>query len=219
MSIHIANTTSNPETKHEPNSRRSHPWLRSSNSNIVGQWNLPGEGFNIIIKSFSLGCVYGGLLPNWDGFSDSGAGISRPEILSECAHAIGINQEQFLLQLNSGAGQSGFTQDLEKTRESLIMGFPTVVIGGPNNKGITLRGAQSFENLESRFLKLTSLSRSRKSVDINLVLTSYTSGTTREFSEILERPLKDTAELLTQAGASRHSIAGDAIWKATKLLQ
>lgn len=141
--------------------------------------------------------------------------IARPEILRALAEEIGLDGEPFTVALADPAITVAFAADRERMRALGLRGFPTLVVDGPaTERPWIMRGSQPFFRLERALAAVLGEMPSRRDVHIEEVLREYGSGTTREFSEVLELDGEATVAALLQAGARSHPLAGSHLWFA-----
>ena len=141
--------------------------------------------------------------------------IARPEVLVACAADIGLDPARFEAALTHSASEAAFEADLAAKAQSGIRGFPTLVVEGPaSEQPWAMRGSQPFFRLERALeVALGDLPPARE-VSVEAVLREYGSGTTREFSEVLQLDEEATEAALRQAGARSRSLAGSRLWSA-----
>lgn len=128
--------------------------------------------------------------------------IARPEVLAACAAAVGLDPDLFARLLGSGAGKAAFERDLIEVRQLPVRGFPTVIMVGPDGKGLAIGGTQPFARLEEALLRAGRLAARRKRVTAPEALAAYRSGTLPEFAELLEMRPEEAVNALRQAGAT-----------------
>ena len=75
-----------------------------------------------------------------------------------------------------------------------------------------MRGSQPFFRLERGLEAVLGELPPAREVSLENVLQEYGSGTTREFSEVLELDEEATATALQKAGARRRPLAGSYLW-------
>jgi predicted DsbA family dithiol-disulfide isomerase len=140
--------------------------------------------------------------------------IARTDVLAECAADVGLNRDEFLLAMEGDSARTAFEHDLLETRCLPVHGFPTLIMQSDNGQ-LVIRGNQSFARLEQAILQLTGLSHSIQSPTAAEALAAYRSGTTKEFSELLQLNYEKTKVALAEAGAHRWDLAGDTLWIGT----
>lgn len=141
--------------------------------------------------------------------------IARPEVLIECAADIGLDAAQFEAALNDPASTEAFEADLATKARDGIRGFPTLVVSGPaSEQPWVMRGSQPFFRLERALEAVLGELPPAREVSVEDVLREYGSGTTREFSEVLQLDEVSTEAALRQAGARGRSLAGSHLWSA-----
>lgn len=141
--------------------------------------------------------------------------IARPEILRALAEEIGLDGERFAAALADPASTAAFAADRERMKALGLRGFPTLVVDGPaTERPWIMRGSQPFFRLERALAAVLGELPPRRDVHIEEVLREYGSGTTREFSEVLELDEEATVAALRQAGARSHPLAGSHVWFA-----
>ena len=139
--------------------------------------------------------------------------IARPEVMIECAADIGLDEEQFEAALTDGASQEAFEVDMRTKASSGIRGFPTLVVEGPAlEQPWVMRGSQPFFRLERALEAALGDLPVMRQVSVDEVLQEYGSGTTREFSEVLEMSQEATVAALREAGAEERALAGSQLW-------
>lgn len=138
--------------------------------------------------------------------------ISRPEVLVDCARDAGVDADAFSVLLRANAGQAAFRNDLAEVRRLPVRGFPTVIVGAHNGEDVVLHGTSSFRRLLAAVATAGVATPDIRPPTVAEALTAYATGTTREFAELLEVGDRRAEEMLTAAGAERHTVAGSAIW-------
>lgn len=137
--------------------------------------------------------------------------IARFEVLTDCAAAVGLDRDLFARLLGSGAGKAAFERDLAEVRQLPVRGFPTVIMAGPDGKGVAIGGTQPFARLEEALLRASGLTARRKRVTADEALAAYRSATLPEFAELLEMRPEKAASALREAGAA----ARGELWSLT----
>lgn len=141
--------------------------------------------------------------------------IARSEVLTACAADIGLDAAQFRAALGDPASRNAFAADLAAKAQSGIRGFPTLIVAGPvGEQPWVMRGSQPFFRLQRALEAALGDLPPAREVTVDAVLRAYGSGTTREFSEVLELDQETTAAALLQAGARSRSLAGSRLWSA-----
>lgn len=146
--------------------------------------------------------------------------IARPEVLIACAADVGLDEKAFGSALDDASSQEAFSADLRSKANRGIRGFPTLIVEGPaSEQPWVMKGSQPFFRLERALeAALGGLPRVRE-VRVEEVLREYGSGTTREFSEVLQLDEQATVTALREAGAEGRPLAGSHLWKARPRLQ
>lgn len=141
--------------------------------------------------------------------------IARPEVLAACAAEIGLDPARFEAAVNDDASQAAFAADLRTMASAGLRGFPTLVVEGPAaEEPWVMRGSQPFFRLERALQAGLGTLPSAREVSVEAVLQEYGSGTTREFSEVLELDEEATRDALERAGAGSQSVADSQLWSA-----
>ena len=141
--------------------------------------------------------------------------IARPEVLIACAAEIGLDEARFAAALEDPASRAAFEADLETRVEMGIRGFPTLIVVGPaSDQPWVMRGAQPYFRLKRALEAALGELPSAREVSVRTALREYGSGTTREFSEVLEFDEAATEAALRQAGARSLEVAGSRLWFA-----
>lgn len=97
--------------------------------------------------------------------------IHRPDIQLELASEIGLDLDRFRSDMESGAAESAFREDLAECRAKGVRGFPSYLIRGDNGREVLLSGYISFEAFATWFDELASqeLSRNKPPFDLTTV--------------------------------------------------
>lgn len=141
--------------------------------------------------------------------------VARSEILIACAAEIGLDEAEFEAALRHASTEAAFTADLRRKRREGIRGFPTLVVEGPaSEQPWVMKGSQPFFRLERALQAALGELPPAREVSVEEVLREYGSGTTREFSEILELDEAATEEALRAAGAVGRRLANSHLWTA-----
>src|SRR5690606_37766186 len=115
--------------------------------------------------------------------------------------------------LDDPASRDAFAADRERMGMLGLRGFPTLVVAGPvGEEPRVMRGSQPFFRLERGFQAVLGELPPAREMSVENVLQEYGSGTTREFSEVLELDEEATATALQKAGARRRPLAGSYLW-------
>lgn len=139
--------------------------------------------------------------------------IARPDVLSACAVDIGLDRARFELAFGSTESTAAFEADLASKAHAGIRGFPTLVVEGPAvEQPRLLRGSQPFHRLEAALEAVLGGLPPARPVAVQAVLDEYGSGTTREFSEVLQLSAEETEAALREAGARSAELAGSHLW-------
>lgn len=145
-----------------------------------------------------------------------GRNIARPEVLRDCATAIGLDGEAFEAALASPVSADAFEADLAHIRRQGLRSFPTLVASGPEApQPRVMRGVQPFFRLERALEAVLGELPPSRDVDVSAVLDAYGSGTTREFSEVLGLDESATEASLRDAGGLSRPLAGSTLWVAS----
>ena len=139
--------------------------------------------------------------------------IARRDVLIACAEEIGLDAEEFAAALDDPASQAAFEADLEAKARIGIRGFPTLIVVGPGSEQPwVMRGSQPFFRLERALEAALGELPAAREASLEAVLREYGSGTTREFSEVLELDEEATEAALREAGARSREVAGSRLW-------
>lgn len=139
--------------------------------------------------------------------------IAKREVLIACAVDIGIDAAEFEAAYDDKSSAEAFAADLATKRRDGIRGFPTLVVTGPGNEQPwVLRGSQPFFRLQRALEATLGALPEPKAVDAASALAAYGSGTTREFSEVLELDGPATEAALRAAGARSRGLAASQLW-------
>lgn len=139
--------------------------------------------------------------------------VARREVLIACAADIGLDATQFQAALDDPASEAAFAADRETKVRAGLRGFPTLVVAGPaSEQPWIMRGSQPFFRLQRALEAVLDGLPPAREVSVEEVLREYGSGTTREFSEVLELDAEATEAALRQAGARGRPLAGSHLW-------
>lgn len=139
--------------------------------------------------------------------------IARREVLVACAVDIGLDATAFATAFDDKSSAASFAADLAQKQRDGIRGFPTLVVTGPGSEQPwVLRGSQPFFRLQRALEAVLGELPEARPVDAKSVLEAYGSGTTREFSEVLELDAPATEAVLRAAGARSRGLAGSQLW-------
>ena len=139
--------------------------------------------------------------------------IARPEVLVACAADIGLDPAHFETALADPASEAAFAADLAARAQFGIRGFPTLLVAGPaSERPWVMRGSQPFSRLQLALEAALGELPPAREVSAEAVLSAYGSGTTREFSEVLQLDEEAAEAALHQAGASSRLLAGSQLW-------
>ena len=139
--------------------------------------------------------------------------IARSEVLVACAADVGIDPVRFAEALEAPASREAFDTDRETMKTMGLRGFPTLVVTGPaSEEPRVMRGSQPFFRLERGLEAVLGELPPARETSVESVLREYGSGTTREFSEVLELDEEATAKALRDAGAQSRPLAGSELW-------
>jgi len=139
--------------------------------------------------------------------------IARADVLGAAAVDVGLDREQFGREFESAEPWEGFVKEMEELRTLPVRGFPTLIVAGPAvAEPRVMRGTQPFFRMERALDAVMGGLPPRRSVEVEVVLAEYGSGTTREFSEVLELDQKETEAALRAAGARAIPLAGSLFW-------
>lgn len=143
-----------------------------------------------------------------------GRNIARSEVLIECAETIGLDAPKFETAFRSPTSEEAFASDLQTRASRGIRGFPTLILTGPaSEQPWVMRGSQPFFRLERALGAVLGEPPKAQEVTVEAVLQQYGSGTTREFSEVLELDEERTFAALQQAGVVGKPVASSHLWR------
>ena len=139
--------------------------------------------------------------------------IARSDVLIACAVDIGLQAEQFKAALEADTTAQAFAADLAAKAQSGIRGFPTLIVAGPaSSQPWIMKGSQPFFRFERALEEALGGLPPAREVSVEAVLQEYGSGTTREFSEVLQLDAEATEAVLREAGATSRTLAGSRLW-------
>jgi putative protein-disulfide isomerase len=143
--------------------------------------------------------------------------IARPEVLVDCAEAVGLDRRAFAVLLDADAGASGFAADLEQARALGVRAFPTLLFTGPTELARALSGNRPYPALESALLDVLGIEASHHDdpPSASAALRAYSSGTLLEFATLMELDRETTAAELAAAGASPRFRGPTEYWVTT----
>lgn len=139
--------------------------------------------------------------------------IARTEVLIDCAADIGLDADRFAEVLSDPSIREAFANDRHTMGRLGLRGFPSLVVAGPaSDRPWMMRGSQPYFRLERALKAVLGELPPTREVSVNAVLEAYGSGTTREFSEVLELDEQTTEAALREAGAQSRPLAGSHLW-------
>ena len=120
--------------------------------------------------------------------------VNRLDVLKELASSVGLDEQQWLMDMESGRAEKEFEKDLARCQQFQIYAFPSYLVKDDTGKGILLRGFQSYEAFQQAIhqlsdgkIKETSLD-SKQSLEIKAkeLISKYERITLFELAYILE---------------------------------
>ena len=120
--------------------------------------------------------------------------VNRLDVLKELASSVGLDEQQWLMDMESGRAEKEFEKDLARCQQFQIYAFPSYLVKDDTGKGILLRGFQSYEAFQQAIhqlsdgkIKETSLD-SKQSLETKAkeLISKYESITLFELAYILE---------------------------------
>ncbi len=140
-----------------------------------------------------------------------GRNIERPETWWKAADASGVDRAKLTIELNSGAAERDFLEDLATTRARGVRGFPTVELALGDN-GLTFFGPQPLARLESALMTLTERPQPTRAVTVADAIANLGTGTTSEYAQFLDVTPARAERLLSQAGMRGRKLTGGTLW-------
>ncbi len=97
--------------------------------------------------------------------------IHRLDVQLELADEVGLAVDRFRHDIESGAAERAFENDLAECRTRRVRGFPSYLVRGDNGREMILRGYTSFEEFETWFSEIAEreLIRNELSFDLTTV--------------------------------------------------
>ena len=81
--------------------------------------------------------------------------VNRLDVLKELASSVGLNEQQWLIDMENGRAEKEFEKDLALCQHFQIYAFPSYLIKDETGKGILLRGFQSYETFQQAIHQLS----------------------------------------------------------------
>jgi len=132
--------------------------------------------------------------------------IHRREVQEELALEVGLDLERFRRDLDSGAAEAAFHQDLDECYNKHVTGFPSFQITSRSGEEIMFFGFQPFPKFVELFERLAGRELEKHEVkggDDNIVEFIRRQGKVawREVSEVFSMPKSSVIELLSRLEA------------------
>ncbi len=124
--------------------------------------------------------------------------ITRPELIAEAAVWAGLDAAQ-LEKDSKGPALQLFEQDLKRSREMGVRGFPTVFFMDDSGNRLTVYGARSYEEFSGSIQRLApGASAKALSTEVLVYFEPFKSLTSKELSLFMNKPVADCEALLKQ---------------------
>ena len=81
--------------------------------------------------------------------------VNRLDVLKELASSVGLNEQQWLIDMENGRAEKEFEKDLALCQHFQIYAFPSYLVKDETGKGILLRGFQSYETFQQAIHQLS----------------------------------------------------------------
>ena len=81
--------------------------------------------------------------------------VNRLDVLKELASSVGLDEQQWLIDMENGRAEKEFEKDLALCQHFQIYAFPSYLIKDETGKGILLRGFQSYETFQQAIHQLS----------------------------------------------------------------
>ena len=146
--------------------------------------------------------------------------ICKKEFINQAALEVNLDTTK----LNVASQQIAielFQNDLRKTAESGVRGFPTLIVSNQNKQILNINGFQSYSNFEKVVLQLNPhLKKKPYDKSWNFLFSQFTSLTLREFAELSEQHKQDAlAQLMSLTEQKKLHVfetKNGAIWRLVK---
>lgn len=81
--------------------------------------------------------------------------VNRLDVLKELASSVGLDEQQWLIDMENGRAEKEFEKDLALCQQFQIYAFPSYLVKDETGKGILLRGFQSYETFQQAIHQLS----------------------------------------------------------------